>query len=249
MNKMMEKTYTREEYVYLAKLFERAERYEDMVVWITKFIQLEPKLSMDERNILSAGFKNIIGGKRSSWRLLQNLERKEEKKGNNTNLNGVREIKKKVENEMRRICDDIQSILDKYLVPNSKDSENKVFYLKLKGDYYRYRAEFTDGAENEENTNRADKVYQDAYVIAEKDIPISSSTRLGLALNFSVFYYEIRNLREQACKIAKDAFEEAIKILDDLERSKAKDTILIIQLLKENLILWNNEMNEDETEN
>jgi 14-3-3 protein epsilon len=245
---MNDKKYTREEYVYLAKLYERAERYEDMVVWITKFIQLEPKLSMDERNILSAGFKNIIGGKRSSWRLLQNLERKEEKKGNGGNLSGVREVKKKVENEMRKICDDIQSILDKYLVPNSKDSETKVFYLKLKGDYYRYRAEFTEGKENEENMNNADRVYKEAYDIAEKDIPISNSTRLGLALNFSVFYYEIRNLKEEACQIAKNAFEEAIKILDDLERSKAKDTILIIQLLKENLILWNNEMNDEDAD-
>jgi len=243
---MLNKTYTREEYVYLAKLFERAERYEDMVTWITKFIQLEPKLSMDERNILSAGFKNIIGGKRSSWRLLQNLEKKEEKKGNSQNLNNVREIKKKVEGEMRKICDDIQNILDKYLVPNSKDAENKVFFLKLKGDYYRYRAEFSDGKENEENVTKADKVYKEAYEIAEKEIPISNSTRLGLALNFSVFYYEIKNLKEEACNIAKSAFEEAIKILDDLERSKAKDTILIIQLLKENLILWNNEMNEEE---
>jgi len=248
---MLDKSYSREEYVYLAKLYERAERYPDMVHWITKFIQVEPKLSMDERNILSAGFKNIIGSKRSSWRLLQNLERKEEKKGgsSNNNLNGVREIKTKVENEMRAICDDIQSMLDKYLVPNSKDSENKVFYLKLKADYYRYRAEFTSGKENEENTNKADKIYKEAYEIAEKDIPISSSTRLGLALNYSVFNYEIKNLKEDACQIAKTAFEEAIKILDDLERSKAKDTILIIQLLKENLILWNNEMNEEEGEN
>ena len=130
---MMDKTYTREEYVYLAKLYERAERYEDMVMWITKFIQLEPKLSMDERNILSAGFKNIIGSKRSSWRLLQNLERKEEKKGgnNNTNLNSVREVKVKVENEMRRICDDIQNILDKYLVPTSTAQWRKQLMVLL----------------------------------------------------------------------------------------------------------------------
>lgn len=249
MNQLKAKNYTREEYVYLAKLYERAERYDEMVFWINEFIKLDPKLSIEERNILSAGFKNIIGSKRSSWRLLQNLERKEEKKGNSGNLSGVREIKTKVENEMRKICDDVQGVLDKYLVPNSKDAENKVFYLKLKGDYHRYRAEFTDGQENEDSSNKADQVYKEAYEIAEKEIPISSSTRLGLALNFSVFYYEIRNFREEACQIAKTAFEEAIKILDDLERSKAKDTILIIQLLKENLILWNNEMNEENEEN
>jgi 14-3-3 protein epsilon len=246
---MTEKSYTREEYVYLAKLYERAERYEDMVKFITKFVQLDSNLNMDERNILSAGYKNIIGNRRSSWRLLNSLEKKEEKKGSQNNSNYLKEIKSKVEDEMRKICDDIQSVLDKYLVANSKDSENKVFYLKLKGDYYRYRSEFSSTKEHETAVNSAEKAYKEAYEIAEKDIPISSSTRLGLALNFSVFYYEIKNLKEEACNIARNAFEEAIKVLDDLERNKAKDTILIIQLLKENLILWNNEMNEEEGDN
>jgi 14-3-3 protein epsilon len=245
---MSDKTYTRDEYVYLAKLYERAERFDDMVRWITNFVQLQPQLTAEERNILSAGYKNIISGKRASWRILHSLEKKEEKKSS-ANVAYLREIKGKVEDEMRKICDDIQNVLDKYLVPNSKDSENKVFYLKLKGDYYRYRAEFSSCAENEKATELAEKAYKDAYEIAEADIPISNSTRLGLALNFSVFYYEIRMLKEEACMIAKNAFEEAIKILDDLEKSKAKDTILIIQLLKENLILWNNEMNDEEAEN
>ena len=82
--------------------------------------------------------------------------------------------------------------------------------------------------------------------MANKDLPISSSTRLGLALNYSVFFYEIKGLKEEACNIAKGAFDESMKALDDLEKSKPKDTILIIQLLKENLILWSNEMNEEE---
>lgn len=245
---MSERTYTRDEYLYLAKLYERAEKFEDMVKWINKFVQLDANLSHDERNILSAGYKNVISSKRASWRLLHSLEKKEEKK-NSANLSHLLEIKGRVEDEMRRICDEIQDTLDKYLVPASKDPETKVFYLKLKGDYYRYRAEFTAGNEHETATGQAEKAYREAYEIAEKNIPISSSTRLGLALNFSVFYYEIRNQKEEACQIAKVAFEESMKILDDLERIKAKDTILIIQLLKENLILWNNEINDEEGEN
>jgi 14-3-3 protein epsilon len=245
---MAERTYTRDEYLYLAKLYERAEKFDDMVKWINKFVQLDSNLTHDERNILSAGYKNVISAKRASWRLLHSLEKKEEKK-NSPNLGYLLEIKGRVEDEMRKICDEIQDTLDKYLIPNSKDYETKVFYLKLKGDYYRYRAEFTAAQENENATNLAEKAYREAYEIAEKNIPISSSTRLGLALNFSVFYYEIRNQKEEACNIAKSAFEDSMKILDDLERIKAKDTILIIQLLKENLILWNNEINDEETEN
>ena len=147
---------------------------------------------------------------------------------------------------MTSICDEIQNVIDKFLLPNIKDSETKVFFLKLKADYYRYKSEFAVGNEFDNATNLAEKNYLEAYEIANKEIPISNSTRLGLCLNFSVFYYEIKNAKEEACNIAKNAFEEAMKVLDDLEKTKAKDTLLIIQLLKENLILWSNEMNVDE---
>ena len=239
------KNLTREELVYLAKLYERAERYPDMVKTINKFVELDPKLTKDERNILSAGYKNIISDKRASWRLLNSLERKEEKK-NSSQIANIKEVKDNIERELNKICDEIQNIIDKYLIPNASDSEMKVFFLKLKGDYYRYKCEFANGKDFDNACEKAEKVYKEAYDIANKDIPITNSTRLGLALNYSVFYYEIKGLREEACNIAKNAFDESMKVLDDLEKSKAKDTLLIIQLLKENLILWSNEMNEEE---
>ena len=238
--------YTREEYVYLSRLYERAERFPDMVKSINKFVELDPKLSKDERNLLSAGYKNIISDKRSSWRLLNNMERKEEEKKNTSQEANIKEIKDKIEKELNKICDEIQSVIDKYLLPNATDSENKVFYLKLKADYYRYKCEFSNDKEFNDACANAEKVYKEAYEISNKDLPISNPTRLGLDLNFSVFYYEIKGLKEEACNIAKNAFDESMKILDDLEKTKAKDTLLIIQLLKENLILWKNEMNGEE---
>ena len=239
------KNYTREEYVYLAKLYERAERFDDMVKFINKFVELNPSLTNEERNILSAGYKNVISNKRASWRLLNSMEKKEEKK-NSPQLTYLKEVKTNIENEMIKICTDIQKVIDIYLLPNAKDSETKVFFLKLKGDYYRYNSEFALGSDFDNAVNLADKAYKEAYEIANKDIPIANSTRLGLALNYSVFYYEIKNLKEEACTIAKNAFDEAMKVLDELEKVKAKDTLLIIQLLKENLILWSNEMSEEE---
>ena len=239
------KSYKREEYVYLAKLYERAERFPDMVKAINKFVELDPKLTKDERNILSAGYKNIISDKRASWRLLNSMERKEEKKNSSQTAN-IKEIKKKIESELNQICEEIQNIIDKYLIPNASDNEYKVFFLKLKGDYYRYKCEFANDKDFDDTCAKAEKVYKEAYEIANKEMPITNSTRLGLALNYSVFYYEIKGLREEACNIAKNAFDESMKVLDDLEKSRAKDTLLIIQLLKENLILWSNEMNEEE---
>ena len=239
--------FTREEYVYLSKLYEKAERFPDMVKSINKYVELDPKLTKEERNLLSAGYKNIISDKRSSWRLLNNLEQKEEEKKNTTQSAYIKEIKEKIEKELNSIVDEIQSMIDKYLLPNAIDVENKVFYLKLKADYFRYKCEFTSDKEFDDACAKAEKAYKEAYEISNKEMSITNSTRLGLDLNFSVFYYEIKGLREEACNIAKNAFEEAMKCLDDLEKSKAKDTLLIIQLLKENLILWTNEMNgEDE---
>ena len=238
--------YSREEYVYLSKLYEKAERFPDMVKSINKFVEMDPKLTKEERNLLSAGYKNIISDKRSSWRLLNNMERKEDEKKNTTQSAYIKEIKDKIESELNQICAQIQSVIDKYLIPNATDVENKVFYLKLKADYYRYKCEFANGKEFDDACDNAEKVYKEAYELSNKEMPITNSTRLGLDLNFSVFYYEIKGLKEEACTIAKNAFDESMKSLDDLEKSKAKDTLLIIQLLKENLILWTNEMNGEE---
>ncbi len=231
--------YTREEYVYLAKLFERAERFPDMVKAINEFVKLEPKLTKEERNILSEGYKKIMSEKRASWRLLNSMEKKEEKKKNAESLN-VHEVKESIEKDLNTICDDLQIIIDKFLLPNAVDSETKVFFLKLKGDYYRYKCEIVSEMDFGMYSEMAEKAYKEGYEIANKELPITNSTRLGLVLNFSVFYYEIKGSKEEACNIAKKTLDESIKIFDDLEKSKAKDTLLIIRLLKENLILWSN---------
>ena len=80
--------------------------------------------------------------------------------------------------------------------------------------------------------------YQQASQIANKDLPPTHPIRLGLALNFSVFYYEILNSPDRACHIAKQAFDDAIAELDTLSEESYKDSTLIMQLLRDNLTLW-----------
>ncbi|KAG5521769.1 hypothetical protein RHGRI_034107 [Rhododendron griersonianum] len=83
------------------------------------------------------------------------------------------------------------------------------------------------------------------FASANTDLPSTHPIRLDLALNFSVFYYEIMNSLERACHLAKQAFDEAIAELGMLSEDSYKDNTLIMQLLRENLTLWTSHLPED----
>lgn len=232
--------------IFMARLYDKSEKYENMVECINSFIKLNSLLTIEERNILSSGYKNILSPKRFSWRYLQNQYKKEEKENHKTAASYVLEIKNKVELEILNICVNIINIIDNFLLPNANEIEFKVYYLKMKADYYRYQCEVSSIEENfNKNIQNAEYTYKNAYNLAEEFLPISSITRLGTALNYSVFLYEIKEMSQEATLIAKNSLDEALKILDDLEKNMQKDTILIIQLLMENLMLWNADFNEE----
>merc|ERR1712164_180204 len=144
----------------------------------------------------------------------------------------------KVETELQGICDTILALLDGSLVPGAKDAESKVFYHKMKGDYYRYIAEFTNEGEKTAAAEDARKAYDEAMQVAQKDLAVTHPIRLGLALNFSVFHYEVLGNPDEACKMARTAFEDAIAELDNVSEGSYKDSTLIMQLLRDNLTLW-----------
>merc|ERR1711933_616199 len=116
--------------------------------------------------------------------------------------------------------------------------EAKVFFQKMKADYYRYIAEFTDGDAKAKAAENARQAYQEAANVAEKDLAVTHPIRLGLALNYSVFMYEVLSNPDDACKMARSAFEDAIAELDNVAEDSYKDSTLIMQLLRDNLTLW-----------
>ncbi|XP_058070369.1 14-3-3-like protein GF14 iota [Magnolia sinica] len=235
----------RENHVYMAKLAEQAERYDEMVESMKKVAKLDLELTVEERNLLSVGYKNVIGARRASWRIMSSIEQKEESKGNEQNVKLIKGYRQKVEEELSKICNDILTIIDEHLIPSSSSGESTVFYYKMKGDYYRYLAEFKIDQERKEAADQSLKGYQAASNTASTDLPSTHPIRLGLALNFSVFYYEIMNSPERACHLAKQAFDEAIAELDTLSEESYKDSTLIMQLLRDNLTLWTSDLPED----
>lgn len=118
----------------------------------------------------------------------------------------------------------------------------------MKGDYYRYLSEVASGDNKQTTVANSQQAYQEAFEISKKEMQPTHPIRLGLALNFSVFYYEILNSPEKACSLAKTAFDEAIAELDTLNEESYKDSTLIMQLLRDNLTLWTSENQGDDGE-
>ena len=81
---------TKDELIYLAKVAEQSERFEDMVDTMKKAVQLAQDLTVDERNLLSVAYKNSLAGRRSAYRILESVEKKEESKGNTKHVEFVR---------------------------------------------------------------------------------------------------------------------------------------------------------------
>jgi len=239
----------RDDNVYQAKLAEQAERYDEMVAAMKEVAKTGVELSIEERNLLSVAYKNVIGARRASWRIISSIEQKEESKGGSSDskLDMIKTYRKDVEKELKEICLDILNVLDEYLIPHAAHGESKVFYYKMKGDYYRYLAEFATLQERKDAAEKSLTAYKGASDTANLELPPTHPIRLGLALNFSVFYYEILNSPERACRLAKSAFDDAIAELDTLSEESYKDSTLIMQLLRDNLTLWTSDMHADDS--
>ena len=157
-----------------------------MVDAMKKVASTDVELTVEERNLLSVAYKNVIGARRASWRIISSIEQKEENKGVEEKLEMIKNYRSQVEKELRDICSDILDVLDKHLIPCATTGESKVFYYKMKGDYHRYLAEFATGNDRKEAAENSLVAYKAASDIAMTDLPPTHPIRLGLALNFSV---------------------------------------------------------------
>lgn len=96
-----------------------------------KVANMDVELTVEERNLLSVGYKNVVGARRASWRILSSIEQKEESRGNEQNAKRIKEYRHKVETELTDICSDIMTVIDEHLIPSCPAGESSVFYYKM----------------------------------------------------------------------------------------------------------------------
>ncbi len=168
--------------------------------------------------------------------------------------------KDRIKKELDDTCKDVVELMEKHLIPAADSGEEKVFYSKMyvglflllreltylcrRGDYYRYLAEFSKNKPNDKYASSSLDAYKFAYKHALATLDPTHPTRLGLALNFAVYYHDICDSPERACYLAKHAFDEAIAVASQTSVSSQtmEDSLMILQLLRDDMILWAGEV-------
>jgi hypothetical protein len=230
-----------DDYYMIAKLAQEAKRYEDMKNAMKKLAETSSskELTTLERNLLSVAYKNIISSKRKSLRCLAATSQLK-----SHNLLVHNEYVSKIEDELKLIINEFIELLDKFLLPSSQlnmNLEGKSFYLKLKADFLRYLIEYCRNNEikRELLIAQTNLAYKNAFDFIKIELNTCNRIKLGLALSYSTFFYEILNMPEQACELAKQAFDSAIMDLDLVEnKDEIRDCKLFMRLLRDNLIVW-----------
>lgn len=156
--------------IFMARIAEKAERYNEMKEYMHQVASTpDPEtgkvdLTSEERNLLSIAYKNVVNNKRVSWRILSQHSQKE----NAPYLQDIIEFMNKVEKELKDVCQEILSLLEDYLIPGAKDGSQKVFYWKLKGDYYRYVCEFEKDEKKDETKTKAREAYRRPWILVRR---------------------------------------------------------------------------------
>ena len=234
--------------LYLAELMKKIRRPKDGLDLMEKLSKLKPSFNDVERSSFGIIFKEAVDTIRKSLRALTENYEYEEKNGKPDYCERIKGIINETFSDLKNLCEKTLKFIDEELLPNAESSQAKVFFLKLKGDIYRYLSEFAEDGEKDNYLTSAEDSYLAAIPISKSDLKKSDPVRLGLILNYAVFKYE----HVQAFDEAKDLLNDAIQLLDndfsDLSPETADESKAIIEVMQSNLQNWNQVLSDGEEE-
>lgn len=236
-------TLSKDDILFLARLSDKAARYDRMKDLMKQFIIEGYELTPTERQLFSVAFRDVISTKRSSWRALFAI------KGDAIHDEGreaaVAEHLSDLSHDIETISKDVLGLISNHILPLCTNPESKVFFLKLQADYERYIAEVSTSAAHSRWASKSFESYKSAADLALCCLPPTHPTRLGLMLNFSIYYYEIDNSPERACVLARATYEDALEggLLGKRLRGEEYDASLeTLRCINSNLKRWTSQL-------
>lgn len=234
----------------LAKVARKVKRYDDMRNAMKEFVKFDHVLSVKHRQLLSEAYHKAIDERFSSWRAVFEKEGKQE---DTKEMQAVtRQYRLDIGQELNGICKEALDLISEYLLPrlarrpNDSDvdtklkMDSKIFYLQMRADYHRYLVEITEVGgqlrrERLDITRHAfHQALQTAIIYQLPDNP----TRLTAVVNFSMFLFQLDDDKGAACKLAREAYEEAVKSVHSLPEHIRQKSNELLERIKENLGVW-----------
>jgi 14-3-3 protein epsilon len=223
---------------WVAQLLDQTDRQDDMIDLVKAAIDAGPVLTVDQRNLLSLAYKNAITAQRNGLRYLANLLDRDEAKASQFRLSQLQGFRRELTEELDRYCHDLVQLVDTKLLPACDGADARVFYVKLKADYWRYISENKSGADKAKSADEAKSCYEEAIAIARDGIKPWIPGHLGLILNYSVYLYEIVGLEREAIELAQKTHEECSDSISNNGPEAFREATKILLLLRENVALW-----------
>jgi 14-3-3 protein epsilon len=228
--------------VYFCTVYHHTHRDKEAIETLKRLIELEPVFDKGRRSLFQAIYKQVIDSTRSTLSFvsayydldcnLSNLER----------ANFLRAKKEDLCAKLLPVCKEAIQLIDQVLLPNAPDSQTLVFFNKLKGDFYRYVAEYSDETESVAAANCGEESYTAAFA-ASNALPRADPVRLSLILNAAVFKYEIQKEIANASQMIESAVAEMQNEASfrELDRESQREAYEVLSLMKQNLEVWNEE--------
>lgn len=234
----MSQTNERDMALYMAQILDQTDRHDDTVELMKRVVELNPQLNSEERNLLSAAYKNVIDIHRNGLRIFAAISEHKEGIASQNRVDQINKIRDQIIEELEKSCNELISIVTTKLLPIAQDAESRIFYEKLQADYYRYMCEAKTGEARDDCMQKAKECYESALEIAKKELNPARPSYLGLILNYTVFLQEIIGNKEEALSLAQKTYNECTPLVDDNSDNSYSEATMILQILRDNILNW-----------
>lgn len=233
--------------IFFGTICYRHKRDVEAISTLREIIDIDPCFDKVRRVLFQAIYKQVIDSMRESLRSLTSYHAMEEELGHMEQANILNKKKEEIVGKLLPMCKEPIQLIDQILLPNATDTQTIVYFHKLKGDIYRYIAEYSDESESVSAGNLAEESYAKAYEIADQNLERSDPVKLSLVLNAAVFKYEIRQDMETAAEMLQAEIDEFPNYQNSIEDVNVqKEIIDIIVIMRKNLNDWMEEREEQQ---
>ena len=218
---------------FLARVYHTAGLTSKASDEVSKLAVVHGQLTPEDEATVSVVTKGRIDQLRRARRIICVVEEREENKGKVNRVIALRGFKSKIEEELAGLLNQYITSIDNAFLVHPTSESSRILFLKMKADYCRYLAEI-----QRMQVQLVRNAYIQAYDAARATLPPAHPLRTGIALNYSVFHYEIAGNKAGAREIASQAYEEAMAAAKALPADEKEDAMEVINLIAINLKNW-----------